>query len=258
MVRQSSRTPSSPADDGLRVKERVVRHIRRLIQRGSLRPGDRLPTERELAVELGASRPTVRSALQALAAMGVLHSRQGAGTFIQSGPPLLDSEPLSLLAALHDFTTEQMFEARGALEVVAAGLAAQRATAEQRAVMADEVAGMFAAMEEPQEFLAHDVCFHRAVAWGSNNPVLAALVGMVSALVWERRRASIAGASDLRDSARIHQRIYQAIGRKSAVAARTAMAEHLRLALEGWSAEDGRDPARKPSPTVRRARSRPS
>jgi GntR family transcriptional repressor for pyruvate dehydrogenase complex len=244
-------------DAGTPVKERVARHIRLLIERGRLRPGDRLPTERELAAELGVSRPSVRSALQSLAAMGVLRSRQGAGTFVQSGPPVLDSEPLSLLAALHDFTSEQMFEARAALEVVAAGLSAQRATAEQRAVMAEELAGMFAAIEEPQEFLAHDVRFHRAVAAGANNPILAALVDMVSALVWERRRGTIEGAGDLRESARTHQRIYQAVARRNATGARTAMAEHLRLALEGWALEDGRAPARKRGPKVLRRRGPP-
>jgi GntR family transcriptional repressor for pyruvate dehydrogenase complex len=245
---------------GIPVKERVVRHIRGLIQKGRLRPGDRLPTERELATQLGVSRPSVRSALNALAAMGVLHSRQGAGTFIQQGPPILESESLSLLAALHDFTSEEMFEARAALEVVAAALSAQRATAEQRARMAEEVAGMFASIEDEEQFLRHDVGFHRAVAAGSNNPVLAALVDMVSELVYERRRVTIKGARDLRETARIHQRIYQTISRRDATGARTAMAEHLRLALEGWTAQGaspagtkGRPPRRPPQPEGRTA-----
>jgi len=227
------------------VKERVVRHIRGLIQKGRLRPGDRLPTERELAAQLGVSRPSVRSALNGLAAMGVLSSRQGAGTFMKHGPPILESEPLSLLAALHDFTSEEMFEARAALEVVAAALAAQRATAEQRARMAEEVAGMFASIEDEEQFLLHDVSFHRAVAAGSNNPVLAALVDMVSVLVYDRRRVTIKGARDLRETARIHQKIYQTIARRDATGARTAMAEHLRLALEGWTAQGGGPPAAK-------------
>jgi GntR family transcriptional repressor for pyruvate dehydrogenase complex len=238
-------------EPGTPVKERVVLHIRGLIQKGRLRPGDRLPTERELATQLGVSRPSVRSALNTLAAMGVLHSRQGAGTFIQQGPPILESEPLSLLAALHDFSSEEMFEARAALEVVAAALSAQRATAEQRAKMAEEVAGMFASIEDEEQFLLHDVSFHRAVAAGSNNPVLAALVDMVSVLVYDRRRVTIRGAKDLRETARIHQKIYQTIARHDATAARTAMAEHLRLALEGWTAESERKAATKTRPPRR-------
>jgi GntR family transcriptional repressor for pyruvate dehydrogenase complex len=237
------------------VKERVAEHLRRLIQRGQLRPGHRLPTERDLAAELGVSRPSVRAAIQSLEAIGVLHARRRAGTFIQGGPPTLDSQPLALLAALHDFTSEEMFEARAALETVAAGLCARRATPEQRLVMADAVAGMFASVTDPQAFLVHDVRFHQAVAAGSNNPVMATLVNMVATLVYERRRATIERARDLRESADIHQRIYQAIMRRHASAARAAMGQHLRLALDGWAAEDrvasGETP---PSPRRRRRR----
>ena len=60
--------------------DQVVRHVASLIERGELRPGDRLPPERELAQALGVSRPTVRAGLHALAAMGVTESRQGAGS----------------------------------------------------------------------------------------------------------------------------------------------------------------------------------
>ena len=238
------------------VTHRVVSHIRRLIQRRRLRPGDRLPTERELARDMGVSRPSVRAALHFLTAMGVIRSRQGAGTFIQEGPPSLDSEPLSLLAALHGFTADEMFEARGSLEVNVAGLSAQRASGEQRAAMAEEVASMFACLQDPAEFLVHDVRFHRAVAAGSNNPVLAALVDMVSALLYERRRDTIEGARDLRESADMHRRIYQAIRRGDVAQARSAMAEHLRLAQEAWAEEGSRArPARAGSRTGGRRRS---
>jgi len=106
--------------------EIVVQHVRALIERGELRPGDRLPPERELAVQLGVSRPSVRAGLRSLAAIGVLQTRHGAGTFITDGPPTLGSEPLSFLAALHGFTRDEMFEARRALEV---GVAAQEVLA---------------------------------------------------------------------------------------------------------------------------------
>src|SRR5512136_3322883 len=105
--------------------EQVVSHVRRMIESGSVGRGDRLPAERELAVQIGVSRPTVRAGLRALAAMGVVQSRHGSGTYIPAGPPTLGSEPLSFLAALHGFTREEMFEARQILEVGAAGLAAE-------------------------------------------------------------------------------------------------------------------------------------
>ena len=232
LVRGTRRRDTGPA------AERVAARLQSLIAAGRLKPGDRLPTERDLAAEHGVSRPTVRSALQALAAMGVVHSRRRAGTFIQGGPPSLDSQPLRLLAALHDFTSGQIFEARGALEVFAAGLAARRASTAQRLAMAEEVAAMFAALGDPQTFLVHDIRFHQAVAAGANNPVLAALVEMVSTLVYERRRVTAERERNLLPTAEFHQRIYDAIRGRHASAARAAMAEHLALALEGWAAED--------------------
>ena len=78
--------------------------------------------------QLGVSRPTVRAALRALAAMGVVEARHGSGTYIPGGPPKLDSQPLSFLAALHGFTRDEMFETRRVLEVSAAAMAAERAT----------------------------------------------------------------------------------------------------------------------------------
>src|SRR5262245_22733465 len=117
--------------------QQVVAHVRALIERGKLRPGDRLPAERELAGQIGVSRPTVRAGLRALAAMGVVQSRHGSGTYIPDGPPVLAAEPLSFLAALHGFTGEEMYEARRILEVGAAGLAAERATAEHLATLAE-------------------------------------------------------------------------------------------------------------------------
>src|SRR5437762_10342514 len=149
----------------------VVAHVRSLIERGVLRPGDRLPAERDLASQIGVSRPTVRAGLHALAAMGVVRSRQGSGTYIADGPPALAPEALGFLAALHGFTRVDMYETRRVLEVGAAGLAAVRATPDQLAAMADAVTSLFAVMDAPQQFLVHDVEFHRRVAEASGNPI---------------------------------------------------------------------------------------
>jgi GntR family transcriptional repressor for pyruvate dehydrogenase complex len=236
-VTASERAPAARRGDAA-ASERVVRYIRRLVERQRLKPGDRLPTERQLARETGLSRPSVRSGLRSLAAMGVVLSRRGAGTFIQNGPVTLDSEPLSLLATLHGVSYPEMFLARLVLEAGIAALAAERATPDQTSAMADEVAAMFASLEDPQTFLLHDVRFHRAVAAGSNNAVLAAVVEMVSTLVYGWRRRTIERARDLRESAEMHRRIYQAIRRRDMEAAHDAMTEHLRLALARVAAEE--------------------
>src|SRR4026207_530220 len=122
------------------ITEQVVARVYELIKHQDLKAGDRLPPERELAKQLGMSRPSLRAGLSSLISMGVLKSRQGAGTFIVDGPPALDSEPLRLLAELHGFSFDNMFETRSILEVGAAGLAAARATPEHFTVMSGEVA----------------------------------------------------------------------------------------------------------------------
>src|SRR6266852_59389 len=127
----------APSSSG-QTTEEVVARVSELIKASQLKAGDRLPPERELAKQLGVSRPSLRAGLSSLISMGVLQSRQGAGTFIVDGPPALDSEPLRLLAKLHGFSFDHMFETRLVLEVGAAGLAAERATGDQLATMSDE------------------------------------------------------------------------------------------------------------------------
>jgi GntR family transcriptional repressor for pyruvate dehydrogenase complex len=212
--------------------EQVVSHVRALIERGDLRLGHRLPAERDLAAQIGVSRPTIRAGLRALAAMGVVQSRHGSGTYIPSGRPTLGSEALGFLAALHGFTREEMYEARRILEVGAAGLAAERATPDQLATMAEEVANLFAAMNDPIGFLVHDIDFHRSVAAASGNPIIAAVMEMISDLYYKRRRETAERATDrnLHDAAEMHRRVYQAIRSHDAKAARTAMNEHLQQA----------------------------
>jgi GntR family transcriptional repressor for pyruvate dehydrogenase complex len=219
--------------------EQIIEHVRGLIQQGTLRPGDRLASERELARQVGVSRPSVRAGLRSLAAMGVLQTRQGAGTFITDGPPALGNEPLGLLAALHGISRDGLFEARRVLEVGTAALAAERATGEQLVAMSDEITGMYAALDDPQAFLVHDVRFHRAVAAAANNPVLGALIEMVASLHYEQRRATIERArNQLRDSADMHRRIYQAIRVRDTEAARAAMDDHLRRAQAAQASEE--------------------
>ena len=241
MSDQSKKSPA-PLEDVQSV-DQVVRHVALLIERGQLRPGDRLVPERELAEQLGVSRPTVRAGLHALAAMGVTESRQGAGTFINAGPPRLGAGPLSFLAALHGFTREQIFEARKVLEVGAAGLAAERGLADRLAPMAEEVTGMFATLAEPQKFLIHDVRFHRAIAAAADSPVLLALVEMISSLVYEQRSITVERAHDLKESAEMHRRIYPAIRDRDPERARLEMTRHLDLARSAQASEELQLPA---------------
>jgi GntR family transcriptional repressor for pyruvate dehydrogenase complex len=218
--------------------EEVVARVSELIKDAQLKAGDRLPPERELSKQLGVSRPSLRAGLRALSSMGVLKSRQGAGTFVAGGPPTLDSEPLRLLASLHGFSFDHMFEVRSILEVGAAGLAAEHATSEQLATLADEIAEMYASLGDPQEYLVHDIRFHRAIADASGNPTLATLVEMVSAVMYERRRETIERAHDFGESLELHQQVYRAIRSRQPDDARAAMREHIVRAQQAFALEE--------------------
>src|SRR5919202_5120743 len=219
--------------------EEVISQLREMIHRGDLRPGDRLPPERDLAKLLGVSRPTLRAGIRSLAAVGVLQSRQGAGTFVveSDGPPALDSAPLRLMASLHGFTSAEMFEARRSLEMAIAGLAAERATGDQMATMAEEVAGMYASLDDPEQFLVHDMRFHQTVAAASGNRILTSLMNMVATILFDVRRKTVKHATDLKESAEMHRKIYRAIRERNPEAARLAMRDHLMLAQRAQAAE---------------------
>src|SRR2546428_3086340 len=201
-----------------------------MIRDGKLRPGDRLPPERELSKRLGISRASLRHGLRFLAAIGVLTSRHGTGTYIADGPPALDSEPLRMLAELHRFTPNEMFEARKLLEVGLAGLAGRTAGNEHLAIMAEEVAEMYATLDARQEYLVHEIRFHRAVAAASCNQILSALMNMVSTAMYENRLATVERATDLKESAELHRKLYRLIRARKPQEASAAMNEHLTLA----------------------------
>ena len=107
---------------------------------------------------------------------------------------------------------------------------------------------MFASLSDPQAFLLHDVRFHRSVALSSHNHVLAALVEMVSALVYERRRLTVERARDLKESAEMHRRIYGAIRDRVPERAREEMSAHLNLARMAQASEEDLDAKPAPEP----------
>ena len=228
----------------------VVRHVRSLIENGALKPGDRIPPERDLARELKISRASLRAGIGHLAALGVMKIRHGAGTFVADGPPSFGQGSLSLLGALHGFQSWQMFEARILLESGLASLAAERSKEEHHAAMAEEVAEMFASIGNPVEYLVHDVMFHRIIAQASGNPILAAIMETVTSSMYDKRRKTVERATDLQESAGMHREIYRAIRGRKPLEARRLMEQHLRMAQQAQGME--KPSAKRPAKTADR------
>ncbi len=212
------------------ITSQVVSYIRSKLEDGSLKPGDRIPPEREFAKELKISRASLRMGIGYLAAMGVMKVRHGVGTFVADGPAEFGKSSLGLLGALHGFKPWQMFEVRNLLETSLAALAAQRGREAHFTALAEEVAEMYATIDDPAQYLIHDLRFHRTIAQASGNPILAALMETLSTALYEERRKTAERAKDRKMSLEAHREIYRAIRTGNPAEARNAMERHLRSA----------------------------
>jgi GntR family transcriptional regulator, transcriptional repressor for pyruvate dehydrogenase complex len=233
----------------------VVNHIRALIENGTLQPGDKIPPEREFARTLKISRASLRTGIGYMAAMGVMKIRHGVGTFVADGPPEFGKASLSLMGALHGFQSWQMFEARIILESHLAALAAERGKEEHHAALAEEVAEMFASLDDPANYLIHDLLFHRIISQASGNPILAALIETITSALYDKRRKTVERSTDRRESAEMHREIYRAIRARKPMEARKLMDQHLRMAQAAQGMERPREhKAAAPAPRPRAAR----
>jgi GntR family transcriptional repressor for pyruvate dehydrogenase complex len=225
----------------------VVNHVRALIEKGNLKPGDQIPPERDLARTLKVSRASLRAGIGYMAALGVMKIKHGVGTFVADGPPDFGRASLSFIGALHGFQPWQMFEARILVESGLAALAAERGKEEHHAVLAEEVAEMFATIERPSDYLIHDVLFHRTIAQASGNPILASIMETLTSSMYDERRKTVELATDLRESASMHREIYKAIRSRKPAEASKLMEQHLRMAQTAQGLER---PASKRSQSV--------
>ncbi|HYG57867.1 MAG TPA: FadR/GntR family transcriptional regulator [Symbiobacteriaceae bacterium] len=156
-----------------RIYQQIVEQISRMIREGVLRPGDRLPPERQLAEEFGVSRAAVREALSALGLMGLVEVRQGEGTFVRVSQESLVN-PLALMLTMeNDQLLElELLEIRAALEAEAARLAALRWEPEDMAVMESAMEVIAKSVTSDEKGAAADWAFHRAIATASGNGLL--------------------------------------------------------------------------------------
>ena len=153
----------------------IAERLRSLIVSGELRPNDKLPTEKELCDAFGVGRSSVREALQALEYLGLVDSRPGVGRFLSpSAPSLIDSFNWGQI--VEQASVFELMEVRRLLEVLAARLAAQRATAADVAILEQALVRMQSEIADPDAFLVTELDFHAALARACGNTVLAEIV----------------------------------------------------------------------------------
>jgi GntR family transcriptional repressor for pyruvate dehydrogenase complex len=209
-----------------KVYEGVAKQIERLILK-KLRPGDKLPSERELAEMLAVSRSSIRDAIRSLELMGMVEPRQGAGTIVReiSSDSLVN--PLANARKRKEELLGELLDFRKMLEPPLAARAATR-------VSADEISEMEEILERQEEKLrggdstiAEDSEFHYAIALASGNSVVLKVLDTLMDLLRDSRERSLQVEGRPPKSLAGHRRILAAIKRHDAEAAKVAMRRHI-------------------------------
>lgn len=157
-----------------KIAEAVIQQIEDLIVEGVLRPGDRLPAERELAKLLDVSRPSLRDAIKELEQRGLLTTRRGGGTFVGDVIGKVFADAFVYLFRSNDRAINDYIEFRREIDVIAASHAAERATDADKKILSETQAHMRAAAEQGDldAMIRYDTDFHLAVIACAHNVVL--------------------------------------------------------------------------------------
>jgi DNA-binding FadR family transcriptional regulator len=209
------------------VAEKVAQRILTLIKTGSLKPGDQLPPERELAVAMQVSRPSVREALRGLSILGVVRIRQGGGAFISSLDASAMLEPLSLYMELDAVNVDALYDARIMIETGIARRAAERIGDDQIARLRALLGPQRALVADPVGFRVSDQEFHTIIWTGAANPFLHRVAAGLNVLGMEYRRTASETPGVLEQSYRDHIAIVEALERRDAEAVAEAMRLHM-------------------------------
>ena len=200
---------------------------------GDLVPGDRLPSERRLAVEFGTSRPMVREALRTLTERGLIRVEPARGAFVRNDPGPRRFPPLDLEYRRRGTTARQLSETRLMLESEAVALATEHADAADLADL-DAALQRLEASPTPLDRVRNDLAFHSALVAASHNPVIETMFASIQGLTVELMVRSAGDLEIVRQSNPYHRIAYEAIRDRDAAAARAAIRAHLSIAASTY------------------------
>ena len=210
-----------------RIYHEIVDQIRGLIAAGRIKPGDRLPPERELAELFKASRNSVRDAIRVLEQMGLIESRQGDGTYVRSVSVEQLTEPLALLLLQSRTQMRELWEVRRVLEPALAEFAAARITDEELAELDAILEQQRRKVEAGFIALEEDTAFHNGIAEAARNTVMLRALDTLVDLLRQSRERSLQQHDRPAYSLAGHRRILAALRRRDPDGARTEMLRHL-------------------------------
>jgi GntR family transcriptional repressor for pyruvate dehydrogenase complex len=221
------------------ISEEIAKQIMDLISSGDLQPGQRLPSERELCEDFGASRSSLREALRCLSIVGVLNARVGEGTSVA-----VDGEKFlrkiiewRMITERHDI--ENLLKVRTALEGVSAADTALRGTEEDIEKLRKLLAKMKTSLKNEKAFAALDLEFHLTLANVSGNTLLSDLISLIRSQVAKALHMVLHLPNAIPLSHKEHTVVFEAIERHDPEAARKAMHDHLEAHLQRYTDATG-------------------
>jgi len=228
--RRDSTQVAAPFETVRKVRryEQVAEQIRRLITDGTLKPGDLLPPERELAVKLGVGRSSIRDAVRTLEVMGILEPRQGHGTVVRDLSTDALVVPLASVLTRKREMVRELLEVRRMIEPALAAGAARNATPEEIANMEEILRRHEAKLRRGEDTVDEDGQFHYAIALAARNSVVQRVLDVLMDLLRESRSRSLQVPGRPRRSFDGHRRVLRAIQRRDPKAAEDAVRKHLK------------------------------
>jgi len=209
-----------------KVYEEVAKQIERLIL-NKLHPGDKLPSERELAEMLQVSRSSIRDAIRGLELMGLVEPRQGAGTIVREVSAESLVNPFANVLKHRKELVGELLDFRKMLEPPLAARAATHASPEEISEMEEILQRQEATLSGGEASIDEDAEFHYSIALASGNSVVLKVLDIVMDLLRETRERSLQWKGRPQKSLAGHRRILAAIKRHDAEAAKAAMRRHI-------------------------------
>jgi GntR family transcriptional repressor for pyruvate dehydrogenase complex len=229
------------------LSDRVTESVLQLITSNALKPGDRLPSERDLGVRFGVSRTVVREAVRSLAAKGVLDVRTGSGATVARVGPDTASQTLRLFVQGSRGDDdgshyEQMNDVREMVETRVARIAARAAQPADVDRLRDLHRQLKAAKADVERASVLDVAFHREIAVATGNPLFVVILDSIEPALLEIRRRTLGSPGRPNRALRAHALILERIAAGDPGGAEAAMDEHLADSRAAWAKLGGTGP----------------
>lgn len=207
--------------------EIIVANLIDLIKERRLKPGDKLPPERELSAVMHVSRPSLREALKALQLINIIDIRQGAGAFVKNLEPQNIVEHLDIVFSLDSSLYRDLYNARRVLESSIAKIAAEMITEQELNAIEENIRQAANAVNNPEEFLKLDYELHNLILLAAKNRILPVFMQSITKLNLIVREKSNSNLNIRKRSAADHQKILDALMNRDPQSAATAMENHL-------------------------------